>query len=99
MASAAADSDALSDASIDLMAALGDRKISHRSAGRLFEAIEDRRRVLEAQALAQSMLDTAAIIQKSLSRSTGAPSQELANDALALRRFLQEWTSASKQNN
>ncbi|MGA7522835.1 MAG: hypothetical protein WBW84_10155, partial [Acidobacteriaceae bacterium] len=96
---AAESEEALAEVSGDLMTALGDRRISHRSAGRLFEAIEDRRRLLEAQELAQSLLETADSIQASLLRSTGAPSQQLANDTLALRRSFLEWTTHSKQSN
>jgi hypothetical protein len=72
-----ADDDHLSDASATLMAALGDRKISHRSAGRLFEAIEDRRRVLEFQTLSRDLLETAERIQEGFARSTGAPPKTL----------------------
>lgn len=47
---AESDSEALRDLIEELLMALGDRMICHRSAGRLFQAIEDRRRLLQREA-------------------------------------------------
>ena len=96
---ATADDDDLTNASAALMAALGDRTISPRSAGRLFQAIEDRRRLLLFQALSRDLLETTDRIQEDFTRCTGASSQPLAYHTLVLRGLLQERTSPSKQNN
>ncbi|MGA7521586.1 MAG: hypothetical protein WBW84_03840 [Acidobacteriaceae bacterium] len=91
------DTEDLQDAVGNLMHGVAEHILSHRSAGRLLEAIENRRRVLEAQSLVRSVLHCADSIQANTVRNGGAPSQVLEEQALVLRGFLRNSTNASNQ--
>lgn len=79
----------LDDAVRNLFSALGERCISHASAGRLFEAVEDRRRVLQARSLIEGSLQAADFV----ARNGGTVSDVIENEILAMRRCLQEMTT------
>jgi len=91
------EADELQDIVGSLMTGVAEHHLSHRSAGRLLEAVENRRRVLEARTLVQNVLDCTDAIQSRLAQNGGAPSQLIEQQALAVRGFLQNLTNEGEQ--